>query len=77
MDCSLPGSFVRGILQAGIPEWVAIPSPGDLPNFGIEPGSPALLTDSLPSEPQGKPKGSLVLSDFPFRIWEKTSCEKF
>ena len=27
------------------------PSPGDLPNSGIEPGSPALQADSLPSEP--------------------------
>ena len=26
-----------GILQAGILEWVAMPSPGDLPNPGIEP----------------------------------------
>ena len=25
MDCSLPGSFVHGILQAKILEWVAIP----------------------------------------------------
>ena len=32
------------------------PSPGDLPNPGIEPGSPALKVDSLPGEPQGKPK---------------------
>ena len=31
-------------------------SPGDLPNPGIEPRSPALQTDSLPSEPAGKPK---------------------
>ena len=31
------------------------PSPGDLPNPGIEPRSPAFQTDSLPSEPQGKP----------------------
>ena len=30
------------------------PSPGDLPNPGIEPGSPALQADSLPSEPPGK-----------------------
>ena len=29
------------------------PSPGDLPNPGIEPGSPALQADSLPSEPPG------------------------
>ena len=31
------------------------PPPGDLPNPGIEPGSPALKADSLPSEPPGKP----------------------
>ena len=31
------------------------PSPGDLPNPGIEPRSPALQADSLPVEPQGKP----------------------
>ena len=30
------------------------PSPGDLPNPGIEPRSPALQADSLPAEPQGK-----------------------
>ena len=30
-------------------------SPGDLPNPGIEPGSPALQADALPSEPQEKP----------------------
>ena len=32
------------------------PSPGDLPNPGMEPRSPALQADSLPAEPQGKPK---------------------
>ena len=42
IDCSLPGSTIRGIFQARILEWVAIPSPGDLPDPGIEPGSPAL-----------------------------------
>ena len=31
------------------------PSPGDLPNPGIEPRSPALQADSLPTELQGKP----------------------
>ena len=30
------------------------PSPGDLPNLGIKPGSPALQADALPSEPPGK-----------------------
>ena len=44
-----------GILQARILEWVACPLPGDLPNPGIEPRSPALQVDSLPSEPPGKP----------------------
>ena len=29
------------------------PSPGDLPNPGIKPGSPALQADALPSEPPG------------------------
>ena len=29
-------------------------SPGDLPNPGIKPGSPAVWTDSLPFEPPGK-----------------------
>ena len=33
---------------------ISFPSPGDLPNSGIEPGSPALQADSLPSEPPGK-----------------------
>ena len=55
MDCSLPGSSVHGIFQARVLEWVAIPSPGDLPNPGIKPGPPALQTDALPSKPPGKP----------------------
>ena len=38
MDYSQPGSFVYGIFQARILEWVAIPSPGALPNPRIEPG---------------------------------------
>ena len=37
-----------------MPERVA-PSPGDLPDSGIEPGFPVLPADSLPSEPPGKP----------------------
>ena len=38
--------------------WSGLPfsSPGDLPDSGIEPGSPELQADSLPSEPPGKPK---------------------
>ena len=50
------------------------PSPGDLPNPGIEPRSPTLQADSLPAEPQGKPKntgvGSLSLLQQIFLIQE-------
>ena len=35
--------------------WLAFPSPGDLPNPGIEPRSPTLQADALTSEPPGKP----------------------
>ena len=35
------------------------PSPGDLPNPGIEPRSPTLQADSLPAEPPGKPINTL------------------
>ena len=34
------------------------PSPGDLPNPAIKPRSPTLQVDSLPAEPQGKPKNT-------------------
>ena len=42
--------FSRQEYWSGLP----FPSPGDLPNPGIKPGSPALQTDALPSEPSGK-----------------------
>ena len=51
MDCSLPGSSVHEILQARILEWVAISFSGDLPDPGIEHGSPALQAEALTSEP--------------------------
>ena len=39
MDCSPPGFSVHGFLQTRILEWVAFPSPGNLLNSGIKPGS--------------------------------------
>ena len=38
----------------------SFPSPGDLPNPGIEPRTPTLQVASLPAEPQGKPKNTGV-----------------
>ena len=55
VDCSPPDSSVHGIFEARILEWVAFPSPGDLPDSGIESRSPESQADSLPSEPPGKP----------------------
>ena len=50
------------------------PSPGDLPNTGIEPRSPTLQAGSLPAEPPGKSKntgvGSLSLIQGIFLIQE-------
>ena len=43
--------FSRQEYWSGLP----FPSPGDLPNPGIEPGSPTLQIDALSSEPPGKP----------------------
>ena len=48
VDSSPPGSFIHGILQARILEWLPFPSPGDLPDPGIEPRSLALQADALP-----------------------------
>ena len=44
-----------GILQVRILDRLSCPPPGDFPNPGIEPRSPALQADSLPTEPPGKP----------------------
>ena len=45
--------------------WSGLPflSPGDLPDPGIEPGSPTLQVDALPSEPPGKQIQGLVFLD--------------
>ena len=58
LDCSLPDSSVHEIFQARILDGLPFPSPGDLPDPGIEPVSPVSLVlqaDSLPVEPSGKP----------------------
>ena len=50
IDGSPPGSPVPGILQARTLEWVAISFSRELPNPGIETGSPAFQVNSLPAE---------------------------
>ena len=80
MACSLPGSSVHGILQARILEWVAHSLFQGLPNPVIEPRSPTLQADSLPSEPPGKPQktgvGSLSLLQgiLPTQELNRVSC---
>ena len=48
--------FSRQKYWSGLP----FPSPRDLPDSGIEPSSPALQVNSLPSEPPGKPMNTGV-----------------
>ena len=50
-QATLSMGFSRQEYQSGLP----FPSPGDLPDPGIEPTSPALQADSLPIELRGKP----------------------
>ena len=60
--CQAPLSmgFPRQEYLSGLP----FPSPGDLLNPGIEPTSPTLQTNSLPSELQGKPTVALINGNF-------------
>ena len=51
--------FSRQEYWSGLP----FPSPGDLPDPGIEPRSPALQADALTSEPPGKPQNILLEED--------------
>ena len=48
--------FSRQEQWSGLP----FPSPGDIPNPGTEPRSPALQVNSLPTEPLGKPNELLL-----------------
>ena len=59
-------------IQATILEWVApFPSPGDLPNPGIKPRSPALQADSLPAEP---PVSNLIVHQ---HVWIKKMSYRY
>ena len=79
MDCT-----VHGTLQARILEWVAFPFSKGSSQPRMEPRSPALQVDSLPAEPQGKPKNtgesslSLLQGIFPTQesIWGLLHCRQ-
>ena len=64
VDCPVPLSmgFPRQEDWSGLP----LPSPEDLPDPGIEYGSPASQADSLPSKPPGKPVKMLKLDRFTY-----------
>ena len=65
-----PWRFSRQEYWSGL----SCPPPGDLPNPGIKPSSPTLWMNSLPPEPQGKPRnigvGSLSLLQWIFLTQE-------
>ena len=54
MDWGLPGYLSMEFSRQEYWGGLLFPSPGDLPNPGIELRSPTLQVDSLPAEPQGK-----------------------
>ena len=64
MDCSLPGSSIHEIFQARILGSLPFPTPGDLPNPGIKPtspASPAFAGEFFTTEPSGNPtKGTYL-----------------
>ena len=62
--------FSRQEYWSGVP----FPSLGDLPDPGIEPGSPEFQADALTSEPPGKPYRRLTADQFSknFQMWDQT-----
>ena len=85
MDYGPPGSSVHEILQARIWRGLTFPSPEDLSDPGIEPGSFSLQADSLPSELQGRsifkgctqyliPSGTQGRSNNPTGAWIRPTC---
>ena len=66
--------FSRQECWTGLP----FPSPGYLPDPGIEPGSPALQAEALPSEPPGKPNKKPVLCpENQYYLGNKSHCSSW
>ena len=87
MDCSSPGFSILGILQARIPEWVAMLSSRgsswlNLDWTGIELGSLTLQADYLPSEPPGidnhpNPASACSEKKHFFSLWDAIFQRKY
>ena len=74
MGCIQPGSSAHGTFQARIMEWLPFPPPGDLPNPGVKPVSPAfpaLAGRFVTTEIPGKPIWELYKYLFTY------SCDKY
>ena len=70
-EAPLSMGFSRQEYWGGLP----CPPPGDLPNSGIKPRSPALQVDSLPDELPGKPHkkrvwfNTIIIQNAELIIW--------
>ena len=65
-DSATPGTIQS--MKFSRPEYWSeqlFPSPGHLPNPGIEPKCPSLQANSLPAEPPGKPKYQKIFENNP------------
>ena len=74
MDCTCQAPLSMGFSRQKYWNRLSFPSPGDLPNPGIEPRSPALQADSLPSELPGKTTDKEVINKMKRQPteWQKT-----
>ena len=60
MTVPYQASLSMGFSRQGYCSGLSFPSLGDLADTGIEPCSPSLQADALPSELQGKPVNTLI-----------------
>ena len=65
IDCSLPGSSILGFPGQEYWSGLPFPSPGNIPNATIKPGSPELQADSLLSKLPGKPTYGWIYHQIP------------
>ena len=73
MGCSPPGSLIHGISNKNTREGYHLPSPGDLPDPGIEPMSPALAGRFFTTEPPGNPQDFIFYFHFMYLYLDRQS----